>query len=157
MAQKIFIYDKASGLPPEAFLVLANFDQNYFPQPWDVGSWNDLFLTSSERLLISSYDEGELSGFALFNYSSADSFAHLLKIVTNPSKRGKGIGNTLLSEGLRVLKERGVHEFFLEVEENNLSAISLYQKFNFKVIHKKKHFYSNGASALIMTASFITA
>lgn len=157
MSQQIFIYDKASGLSPEAFLVLARFDLSYFPQPWDNESWSYLFSTSSERLLVVGYERDMLIGFALFNYSVADSFAHLLKIVTDPSKRGKGIGNTLLSEGLRVLKERGVCEFFLEVEEGNLSAIGLYQKFGFKVVHTKKHFYSNGANALIMTASFITA
>lgn len=146
MPSHFTLIDKASELTPEALLFLKTTDQAYFPTPWDDDSWSNLFLEGADRFVLVAD-----KGFALFDVSIADSFAHLLKIVLNPEVRGKGLGKELLNESLNQLKKRSIHSFFLEVEEGNLSAIKLYESVGFQVIHKKKHFYSNGATALIMT------
>ncbi len=145
---KFIIIDKASALTPEALSFLKDYDLRFFPTPWDEKSWEQVFDSASERFILLGDD-----GFALFDINGADSFAHLLKILINPDKRGTGLGRAILSEALEILKRQGVKTFFLEVEENNDSAIRLYQTAGFKIIHKKKHFYSNGATALIMTLS----
>ena len=155
MTQKILIFERASGCSSEALLILANFDEHHFPNPWNKDSWSKLFLTSSERLLLVSYENDDVTGLILFDYSVADSFAHLLKIVTDPRKRKMRIGTTLMTEALVNLKNKKITEIYLEVAEENLSAIRLYERFNFKVLHLKKHFYSNGANALIMNTNFI--
>nr|BDT28646.1 GNAT family N-acetyltransferase [Bacteriovorax sp. HI3] len=145
---KFSIIDKASALTPEALSFLKDYDQRFFPTPWDEKSWEQVFDSASERFILLADD-----GFVLFDINGADSFAHLLKILVNPDKRGAGLGKALLSEAIEILKSRGMKTFFLEVEENNDSAIGLYQTAGFKIIHKKKHFYSNGATAFIMTLS----
>lgn len=146
MPSHFTLIDKASELTPEALLFLKTIDQAYFPTPWNDDSWSNLFLEGAERFVVMG-DQG----FALFDISVADSFAHLLKIVVNPEVRGQGLGRELLKESLNQLKKRSIHSFFLEVEEENLAAIKLYEGAGFQVVHKKKHFYSNGATALIMT------
>ena len=145
---KLTIIDKASDLKPEALSFLKDLDQRFFPTPWDAKSWDQVFDSSSDRFILLGNE-----GFILLDTSDADSFAHLLKILVNPEKRSAGLGKALLGEALEILKGRGIKTLFLEVEESNFSAIGLYEKFGFKVIHKKKHFYSNGATALIMTLS----
>ena len=95
-------------------------------------------------------DESGPVGFALFNVANADSFAHLLKIIIDPSKRGHGLGEQLLNESLRLLSYRDIRHFYLEVEEGNFSALRLYEKSGFQKIHLKKNFYSNGSNAIVM-------
>lgn len=150
MGLTLTIFDSASGLTPEALLSLSAFDRNHFPTPWSARDWSELF-SGAERFILMAREGQELRGFSLFELSDADSFAHLLKIVVDPNQRQKGIGKKLLEESLKELKALGVKTFFLEVEEENHSAIGLYEKMGFRVIHRKKHFYSNGANALIMT------
>ena len=154
MTLKYSIIERASGIHPEALFALKALDKNYFPTPWDDESWNSVISGSAERLIVTLEDEGVIRGFALFENSYVDSFAHLLKILINPDFRVKGLGNGLLTESIRVLESRGVKTFFLEVEEGNVAAIKLYENSGFKIVHKKKHFYSNGATALIMTREF---
>ena len=46
-------------------------------------------------------------------------------------------------------KQKNISKIFLEVDDKNLPAISLYEKFNFKQIDKRKNYYKNGNSAII--------
>jgi ribosomal-protein-alanine N-acetyltransferase len=39
---------------------------------------------------------------------------------------------------------------FLEVRKSNTAAIGLYERFNFKRIHIRKKYYSDGEDAIIM-------
>lgn len=151
MSQKYISINKTSALEADVLFVLKDLDKKHFPTPWDSSSWDKIFSEGADRLLLLDEREGLVPGFALFDINLVDSLAHLLKIVVNPENRGLKIGKNLLNEGIRVLKMRGIKTFFLEVEEDNMVARNLYERAGFKVIHKKKHFYSNGASALIMT------
>lgn len=151
MPQKYTSINEASGLSSEALLLLVELDQDHFPIPWSTEAWNKLFFSIGEKYLLIVEEKNVVMGFALFDLSVADSFAHLLKIIVSPNFRGLGIGTRLITESLSVLGSRGIKSFFLEVEEYNNVAINLYESQGFKTIHKKKHFYSSGASALIMT------
>ena len=151
MPQKYTSIDQASDLKSEALLFLAEMDQDYFPTPWSREAWDKLFQSIGQKyLLIIAEGDQAIMGFALLDVSVADSFAHLLKIVVSPNFRGLGVGRKILSSSLKDLSSRGIKSFFLEVEEYNNVAINLYESHGFKIIHKKKHFYSSGANALIM-------
>lgn len=151
MSQKYIEIDKTSALEADVLFVLKDLDLKYFPTPWDSSSWDQVFSNGAERFILIDERDGSLTGFILFDYNVVDSFAHLLKILVNPEKRGQKIGKDLLNEAISILKKRGIKTFFLEVEEENLVALNLYENIGFKVIHKKKHFYSNGGTAIIMT------
>lgn len=132
-----------------AFL-LFNLDKDFFPTPWDQDAWETLFL-GHERLLIILNVSEEVVGFCLFDKSVADSFAHLLKIMIHPDFRKRGLSRKLLDSAILNLESAGCHEFFLEVEEGNCAAQSLYRSAGFEVIHRKKDFYGANRAALIMT------
>lgn len=128
-------------------------DQEFFPTPWSRNSWENLF--SEPRVLAVLSRGDEIIGYSLFNLSTHDHFAHLLKIIIVPSFRSFGLGKYLLGEAIAYLEiNHGIQNYFLEVEESNLGAISTYGAIGFKQIHIKKDFYGKNKSALIMTLSF---
>lgn len=151
MSQKYISIDKTSALEADVLFVIKDLDLKHFPTPWDSASWDKIFSEGADRFILIYDYNAMILGFVLFELNSVDSFAHLLKIVVHPESRGQKIGKALLNEGISILKMRGVETFFLEVEEDNIVARNLYEGMGFKVIHKKKHFYSDGGSALIMT------
>ena len=75
--------------------------------------------------------------------------AELLSVVTKQSERGKGHADRLMAFAETDLKEKGVNNVFLEVRESNVPAISLYKKFGFDEISKRKNYYGN-ETAVIM-------
>jgi ribosomal-protein-alanine N-acetyltransferase len=151
MTEKYTSIDRAENLNASALCALFQLDQDYFPTPWSKDAWDNVLLPISHRYLLIVEDNDVVKGFALFETSIADSFAHLLKIIINPNSRKSGLGKNLLKESVKLLMSRDIKTFFLEVEENNTVAINLYKSMGFKIIHQKKQFYSSGATALIMT------
>ena len=75
--------------------------------------------------------------------------AELLSVVTKQSERGKGHADRLMAFAETDLKEKGVNNVFLEVRESNVPAISLYKKFGFDEISKRKNYYGT-ETAVIM-------
>lgn len=138
------------ALTSEMAFELYELDRQFFPTPWSEESWKSLFIEHDRLLTIVKTNEAVI-GFCLFDKSLADAFAHLLKILIRPEFRANGLSKTLLEASLLNLKVLGCSQFFLEVEENNIAAQSLYLSKGFKVIHKKKDFYGKDRSALIMT------
>ncbi len=61
----------------------------------------------------------------------------------HPDFRRKGLGSSVLSRMLRIVKQRGARLVVLEVRESNNSARFLYKKFEFKEAGIRKDYYSN--------------
>jgi len=75
---------------------------------------------------------------------------HILSIAVIPEYRRKGIGSMLLNYLIKIAKEKGLNSIILEVKENNMPAINLYKKFNFKQIGYRKNYYLDGKDAIVM-------
>lgn len=67
----------------------------------------------------------------------------ILAIAVLPSYRRQNIGATLLNKLIDVCKELNIHDIFLEVRCNNLSAIRFYEKFGFEKISTRRKYYSD--------------
>lgn len=141
----------AEDISAEVINSISSIDLQYFPTPWKKSAWEDLF-SNSNRILSLAYSSGELLGFALFEFSVVDSFAHLLKIIIIPNAQNKGAGEALLRSCLEVLtSDKTINQYFLEVEIGNEPAIGLYKKCGLQIIHTKKDFYGASKDAYIMT------
>ena len=68
---------------------------------------------------------------------------HILTIDISPIHRRKGIAQKLLQEIEKIFKEKGVKACRLEVREDNIAALRLYQKFGYKKVAKLKNYYGN--------------
>ena len=79
---------------------------------------------------------------------------HITNIVTKKNKRKLGIASNLLEKLIEFSKENKSNSLTLEVNENNIPAIKLYEKYNFKKLGVRKHYYSQNENAIIMTLYF---
>ncbi|EZQ03832.1 MULTISPECIES: ribosomal protein S18-alanine N-acetyltransferase [Acidianus] len=76
---------------------------------------------------------------------------HVVSIAVLDEFRNKGIGTSLLKSSLKSMKEDyGAEEVYLEVRVSNYSAISLYEKLNFRKIKNLSHYYADGEDAYLM-------
>jgi ribosomal-protein-alanine acetyltransferase len=68
---------------------------------------------------------------------------HILTLDVEPSQRRKGIAQELLHEIENVFRERGIRECRLEVREDNVAALNLYQKLGYKKVGKLERYYGD--------------
>ncbi len=80
--------------------------------------------------------------------------ADIMNIVTKKDKRNQGFAKFLLNELITMVEEQNCKTITLEVDENNLPAIKLYKDFEFKEVGKRKNYYKNGNTAILMTYTF---
>jgi ribosomal-protein-alanine N-acetyltransferase len=78
--------------------------------------------------------------------------AHLTTFAVEPRWRRRGVGEHLLLALLDLALARRAREATLEVRVSNLAARRLYEKFGFRPVGIRPHYYSDdGEDALIMT------
>ncbi len=79
--------------------------------------------------------------------------AHISTIAVHPAWRGQGIGEQLLVAMLERALGLGAVSATLEVRVGNTTAQSLYRKYAFEVVGRRRRYYrDNGEDALLMTA-----
>jgi ribosomal-protein-alanine N-acetyltransferase len=122
---------------------LIELDQRTVEPAWTSVSWSALATRHDyEMALIKDCKRG-LIAFALLQLGQE--MKHLLKIAVCPSARRMGYGHRLLALSL------GDHDHcYLEVRDDNISAIGLYESFGFEKLHHAKRYYSCGAGAYKM-------
>ena len=81
---------------------------------------------------------------------------HLNNIVVKKSKRNLGIGTYLLNSLIKLSTKKNATVLTLEVNQDNYSAIHLYEKFGFKVVGCRKNYYPNQKDAILMSLFFTT-
>ncbi len=92
------------------------------------------------------------SGFVLVRIADTDS--EILTIAVVKTSQGAGIGRQLMEEALRFVYKEGVETLHLEVEADNVPAVSLYRSLEFETVGERTAYYSQGQeegrSALVM-------
>ena len=77
--------------------------------------------------------------------------ADIMNIVVKKDFRHNGIGSILLENLINYSKNTNMKTITLEVNENNLSAIRLYDKFSFDKLGIRKKYYNGESDAIIMS------
>ncbi|NPA85344.1 MAG: ribosomal protein S18-alanine N-acetyltransferase [Crenarchaeota archaeon] len=75
---------------------------------------------------------------------------HLLNLAVHPDYRRMGIGKLLLQSLEKLAKRKGLKEIYLEVEEDNEVAKSLYKKLGYVEKGRIKEYYPWGKNAIVM-------
>lgn len=79
--------------------------------------------------------------------------AHVTNIAVHPEHRGRGFGERLLRELMRVARRRGVRQMTLEVRASNAPAQGLYRKLGFATAPgavRKGYYTDTGEDAIVM-------
>jgi len=81
----------------------------------------------------------DITGFVLMRHLHDE--AEIITLAVAPKNRRKGIGYALLDATLRYLHHQRAQKLFLEVEEKNHAAITLYRRFGFEEIGRRPGYY----------------
>ena len=85
----------------------------------------------------------EPRGFVLAREAAGE--AEVLTIAVHPSWQGRGIGRALMDALLRDLYARRAEALFLEVDEGNRGALTLYGRLGFREVGRRESYYAGGA------------
>lgn len=99
----------------------------------------------------------ELNGHSLHGFLSGRVSArelHINNIGVHESARRRGVGNALMNAAFDAGRRQGALTAILEVRAGNVAAQSLYRRFGFEVVGRRRQYYREPAEdALLMNAS----
>jgi len=80
--------------------------------------------------------------------------AEILRLGVPPEIRRRGLGRRLLAAALEEipgkLRAKNERKIFLEVAENNVPALALYESMGFRRVGRRKNYYAGEIDALIL-------
>ena len=137
---------RAAGLTDVGAVM--NLEQGSIIHPWTENDIKTLITDMNKRCIVADLD-GEI-----VCYVGAESVldeCNIGNIVTSKEHRGNGYATTVLGVLLNLLKQNGIHKVFLEVEDGNEPAISLYKKHGFAQYGYRRDYYGQGKDAILMS------
>ena len=127
---------------------IAALEAECFHDPWsqkaveEAAEYGTLFLLAE--------CEGKVVGYA--GVKPVLDEGYISNVAVTEKMRGKGVGSLIMKELSALAKQIGLKTVSLEVRPSNLAAISLYEKFGYKTVGRRKNFYANPTEdGLIMT------
>jgi ribosomal-protein-alanine N-acetyltransferase len=118
-----------------------------FERPYPSSYLETLAYLSPETFLVVSLN-GHIVGYSASVLRGSE--GHIISIAVHPNYRGIGIGERLLRENVKQLKDLGAKRVILEVKVDNIQALNLYRKLGFKIVKTLKNYYWDGADAYRM-------
>lgn len=125
-------------------ILISDFD-NF----WNYNILKQELLNENSYLLVAKTLDGTIVGFAGVQFIIDE--ATVTNIVTRIKYRNNGIGSKLLQKIIDISMKKNMQTVTLEVNENNLYAISLYNKFGFKKVGLRKKYYNGIDNAILMS------
>ena len=119
---------------------IVKIEEKYIPNGWSEKGFSD-WLENKNNVIFKAVEDGKIIGFV--NGSWVIDEAELLNIAVVEKSRRKGVAAMLLEALERFLREKNAEKIFLEVREQNLAAISFYEKNGFEKNGLRKNYYSN--------------
>lgn len=113
-------------------------ENDVYPHPWTRGNFLDSLYSGYETWTLRD-EAGTLAGYFLLMLAVDE--AHLLNISVRRDLQGHGIGRLQLDKVVSLAKEKGMSSVLLEVRPSNQRALSVYQRYGFVEIGKRKAYY----------------
>ncbi|WP_196602129.1 ribosomal protein S18-alanine N-acetyltransferase [Pectinatus frisingensis] len=80
---------------------------------------------------------------------------HITNVALMPHYQGRGIASAMIKKIIMIIRSMGINSMTLEVRPSNNKALRLYQKFGFKSVGRRPHYYlDNNEDAEIMWLIF---
>jgi ribosomal-protein-alanine N-acetyltransferase len=135
--------------------VLSAIHDESFERRWSADEFASL-LSQPNVLCLTARRTGVMGarrivGFILLRYAADE--AEILTIAVAAASRGRGTGRRLVEEVMRLVYREHIGALFLEVDENNVRALSLYRSLGFQEVGRRPAYYGPGANtscALVM-------
>lgn len=124
----------------------SNFTQS-FDKFWSIDILKEDFKNENSKYIVAR-EGNEVLGFAGIKIILDN--ADIMNIAVRTNMRNLGIGSLLLQRLIKLTSFSSCSTMTLEVNENNIFAIRLYEKYDFKRIALRKKYYNNMDNAVIM-------
>jgi len=122
---------------------LARIHNEGFARGWSDGELEKMVNNENYSCLVahfSRYSSKRPSGFVLIRTIKDE--AEIITIATRSSARRRGLASELMRAAIRQLEFDRAKSLFLEVDEANEAAVSLYRRFGFKKIGEREGYYA---------------
>ena len=126
---------------------LENLKISDFDDFWNIDILKDELTSETSQFICAKY-ENKIVGKKKKKIVLDE--ADIMNIAVKKDYRRQGIATLLLNHILNICKEKGIKTINLEVNEENFSAISLYQNFGFEECGRRKQYYDNKYDAILM-------
>lgn len=118
--------------------LLAEMHGQCFPEGWSADNFASILVNRGADGFILSDSDGP-AGFCVVQQAVDE--AEILTIGVLPDRRQKGVGAVLLGAVTDRLRTGGCRALFLEVADDNLAAIALYEGAGFLAAGRRKGYY----------------
>jgi ribosomal-protein-alanine N-acetyltransferase len=131
-------------------------EREIFPTPWPKNAYYRELHHNRSAYYIVLRKEEEVVGYAgLWKMSDE---AHVTTVGVRARDQGKGYGHALMAALIQRAYQLGSRWLTLEVRPSNEVAVKLYEKFGFKVIGRRRGYYTdNNEDAIVMWSDAIHA
>lgn len=121
-----------------------------FPTPWTLDSfYYEVHENQYAHYVLAIDEEDHIIGFCGM-WMVVDA-AQITNVAVIESARGRGIGEGLMREAMRIAQQKEMEIMSLEVRVTNTVAQNLYRKLDFQDGGLRKGYYTdNGEDALVM-------
>ena len=135
----------------DALKIEKNFEEK-FDDFWNINILKSELLNDNSLYFVAK-KHNEILGFVgiLINVD----FTEITNIVVKKDFRKSGIGKMLLEKIIEETKKKNKDIIYLEVNENNKSAINLYEKYKFQEVGRRKKYYNQKDDAILMNLKII--
>jgi [ribosomal protein S18]-alanine N-acetyltransferase len=124
--------------PEDVPQVLA-IEKASFTTPWsEILFMNEIYKAGSMPKVARL--DGEVIGYICANQVLDE--GHILNVTVHPEYRRQGVAAELLSRMTAFFCEKGCKVIFLEVRDSNSDAIRMYEKAGFRVMSRRKKYYT---------------
>ena len=131
---------------------MAEMEKECFSLPWSLQAVKGELLNPIAKYT-GAFIGGKLAGYAGMQIVLDE--GHITNIAVAPEMRRRGIADALMGELLSDAAGRGLAFATLEVREGNIPARSLYEKYGFAVVGRRKGYYDEPKEdAILMTREF---
>lgn len=139
---------------------LSEIHADSFSRGWSSAEFESLLLQTGTHALLAEqrgiFGRRSPAGFILYRLVADE--AEILTVAVARASRRRGVGGALLDEALRHTYREGAERIYLEVEETNLGAITLYRRAEFRETGRREGYYREGRAApggaLVMLRQF---
>jgi len=134
---------------PSDAALMAAIHAACFARAWDAVAMAQFAAAPGVLCLLGGPGDGIAPPAGLLIARHASDEAELLTIGVGPASRRAGLGRALLQHAAAELSSSGAKQLFLEVDEDNAAAVSLYRSLGAQQVGHRKAYYESGADAAI--------
>ncbi|MBR5358060.1 MAG: ribosomal protein S18-alanine N-acetyltransferase [Clostridiales bacterium] len=123
-------------------------EQGSIAHPWPEEDVRRLITDDEKFALVLEAEDQTITGY--IGVSVVVGEASVGNLVVAADQRGKGFGTKLVEALIEELMSRGAEVIFLEVEDTNTPAVSVYTGRGFEEYNRRRDYYGAGRDAILM-------